>query len=171
MMSCHLSQIRGERKPPPPHVARGAGLSSPTVTRYIKIQHRKWARGIAVASPNGSPHLMLTPQATCCRVLNEQTLNNRALKLYFDYKPSQKTLSLSAAAGSTRACFGIARQRNFAIRTPDIHIHKDIAGVVDCDPKVGTREPHQRCAGRYGQIATKLIEMKGWHHGSSHQKL
>ena len=106
-------------------------------TGDVLLTHKATIGRTAIVKENEHPYLMLTPQVTYYRVLNNKILDNRFLKYYFDFKPFQETLAFWAGAGSTRAYLGILGQQNLSIRLPEISLQKKIADVLsEIDSKI-----------------------------------
>jgi len=96
----------------------------------VLLTHKATIGRTALVPKIEYPYLMLTPQVTYYRVINEDVLDNRFLKYYFDFDPFQKMLCLWAGSGSTRSYLGITGQHNLTIRLPDIDIQHEIADVL-----------------------------------------
>lgn len=77
-----------------------------------------------------SDFIMLTPQVTYYRILDNSQLNNRYLKYYFDSHAFQQILNLWGGSGSTRAYLGITAQRKLPILVPPISVQQEIAEIL-----------------------------------------
>ncbi len=83
---------------------------------------------------NQYDELVLTPQVTYYRVLNQKVMNNEYLLYYFRSKPFQDLLKSWASDGSTRAYLGITAQIKLPIALPSIDQQNFIAktlGAID----------------------------------------
>jgi len=75
-------------------------------------------------------YIMLTPQVTYYRVIDDTVLSNLYLKYYFDSNYFQSIFSSWAQGGSTRAYVGITDQRNLPIVVPPLQEQKAIAHIL-----------------------------------------
>lgn len=81
--------------------------------------------------------IVLTPQLTYYRVLNDDILNRYYLKYYFDSYYFQTILNDWAKSGSTRLYLGIIAQLKLPILYPDITIQNKIVKILgDIDKKI-----------------------------------
>lgn len=96
----------------------------------VLLTHKATIGRTAIVPEIKSSYLMLTPQVTYYRVIDDKILDNRFLKYHFDSKPFQETLGLWAGAGSTRAYLGILGQHNLSLRMPDLQVQKGIADTL-----------------------------------------
>lgn len=75
--------------------------------------------------------LVLTPQVTYYRVLDQATLFNRFLYFYFQIPSFQSEIAHIAGAGSTRAYIGITKQLELPISYPCLKEQKRIAKTLE----------------------------------------
>lgn len=95
----------------------------------VLLSHKATIGRTALVGNIDSEYLVLTPQVTYYRVLDDQKLNNRYLKYYFDSHPFQQVLAAWSGAGSTRAYLGITAQRKLPIVLPPLNLQKKIAST------------------------------------------
>ena len=103
------------------------GLSKPG---DVLVTHKATIGRTALVGEEASPYIMLTPQVTYYRIKNLNVLSNRYLRHYFDCELFQKTLSIWAGAGSTRAYLGITGQRKLPIVVPPLCKQLKIAAIL-----------------------------------------
>jgi restriction endonuclease S subunit len=96
----------------------------------VLVTHKATIGRTAIVKYDRHPYVMLTPQVTYYRVKDRRRLNNRYLHCYFRSELFQKTLSLWADSGSTRAYLGITEQQKLPIIIPPIQKQLKIAGLV-----------------------------------------
>jgi type I restriction enzyme S subunit len=96
----------------------------------VLVTHKATIGRTAIVNYSEHEYIMLTPQVTYYRVVNHDVLNNLYLKYYFDSTLFQKTLSLWAGAGSTRAYLGITAQHNLPIIVPPIEKQIKIGSIL-----------------------------------------
>lgn len=96
----------------------------------VLLSHKATIGRTALVGEIETAYLVLTPQVTYYRVLDDKRLNNRYLKYYFDSASFQKTLGAWAGAGSTRAYLGITAQRKLPIVLPPIDLQNEIASIA-----------------------------------------
>jgi type I restriction enzyme S subunit len=96
----------------------------------VLLSHKATIGRSAIVPKSEFPYLMLTPQVTYYRVLDEEKLDYRFLKYHFDNTTFQKTLGLWAGAGSTRAYLGITGQHNLPLQIPGIESQRKIGSVL-----------------------------------------
>jgi type I restriction enzyme S subunit len=101
-----------------------------SVTGDVLLTHKATLGRTAIVGNLQTPYIMLTPQVTYYRVVNEQKLNNRYLKYYFDSSSFQDTLANHGDSGSTRAYVGITAQRDLPICIPPINEQQAIANIL-----------------------------------------
>lgn len=80
-----------------------------------------------------TPHenIVLTPQITYYRILEQSTLFNRYLYYYFSGQPFQKQIIGIAKSGSTRAYIGITKQLCLIISYPSLIRQKEYVNSLD----------------------------------------
>ena len=86
----------------------------------ILLSHKATIGRTAIVQESNFPITILTPQITYYRVIDEQKLNNKYLKYYFDSPYFQNIFLSWAGSGSTRAYLGITEQLKLPILLPDI---------------------------------------------------
>lgn len=93
--------------------------------------------GITTVVDDTYDEIVLTPQLTYYRVLDDKVIDRYYLKYYFDSKVFQSILNNWAKSGSTRAYLGITAQQKLPIRYPDIRCQKRIVKVLfNIDSKI-----------------------------------
>ncbi|WP_261902945.1 restriction endonuclease subunit S [Vibrio fortis] len=97
----------------------------------VLLSHKATIGRTAIVQDNDHDYIMLTPQVTYYRVLDESKLSNIYLKSYFDSRYFQSILGLWAGSGSTRAYLGITGQLKLPVIVPPIDIQKEISGQVN----------------------------------------
>jgi len=104
-------------------------------TGDVLLSHKATIGRTALAGEIETDYLMLTPQVTYYRVLDETRLDRHYLKYYFDSRDFQEVFQSWAGAGSTRAYLGITAQLGLPVVVPPINVQRaivDILGVLDC---------------------------------------
>ena len=99
-------------------------------TGDILISHKATIGRTAIVQQNDYPYIMLTPQVTYYRIIDDEKLSNVYLKSYFDSPFFQSLLALWAGSGSTRAYLGITGQLKLPVIVPPIDSQKFIANHV-----------------------------------------
>ena len=75
-------------------------------------------------------YVMLTPQVTYYRVLNNQVLSNEYVYWYFNNPIFLNEMNGYAGVGSTRAYIGITKQRRLKFSYPEINTQKKIVAKL-----------------------------------------
>lgn len=96
----------------------------------VLISHKATIGRTAIVQQNDYPYVMLTPQVTYYRIIDDEKLSNIYLKAYFDSPFFQSLLALWAGSGSTRAYLGITGQLKLPVIVPPIDSQKHIANHV-----------------------------------------
>jgi len=96
----------------------------------VLISHKATIGRTAIVQQNDYPYIMLTPQVTYYRIIDDEKLFNVYLKAYFDSPFFQSLLALWAGSGSTRAYLGITGQLKLPVIIPPIDSQKFIANHV-----------------------------------------
>ena len=102
----------------------------------VLISHKATIGETAIV-PEVEHYVMLTPQVTYYRVLDNDALSNKYLRCYFDSPTFQKPLKNVAGDGSTRAYIGITKQRSLPVLLPKIDEQQELAKISGClDEKI-----------------------------------
>lgn len=97
----------------------------------VLISHKATIGETAIV-PDVEHYIMLTPQVTYYRVLNNDALSNEYLRCYFDSPTFQTSFKNVASDGSTRAYIGITKQRDLSVLLPMIEEQRELAKVFRC---------------------------------------
>ena len=96
----------------------------------VLLTHKASIGRTAINKFKDDEFIMLTPQVTYYRIINDNKLNNKFLKYYFDSSFFQTTIKAWSDAGSTRAYIGITKQLDLPIYLPKIESQQKIADVL-----------------------------------------
>ena len=96
----------------------------------VLLSHKATIGRTALLQESQFDTILLTPQVTYYRVLDNQKLSNIYLKAYFDSHVFQSLLKSWAGDGTTRAYLGITAQKKLPIILPPISIQNKIATQV-----------------------------------------
>jgi type I restriction enzyme, S subunit len=97
----------------------------------VLLTHKATLGRTAIVGDIKTPYIMLTPQVTYYRILDNNRLYKKFLKYYFDSPVFQKTFVNHGDSGSTRAYIGITAQRELPVILPvEIKEQKAIASVL-----------------------------------------
>ena len=99
--------------------------------------------------------VVLTPQVTSYRILNENILLRDYLFNYFKSPYFQKILFTIAKSGSTRAYIGITKQLDLLIPIPELETQKNI-----CKNIYNFENNYFKLSENLNNKITKLIELK-----------
>src|SRR5206468_185267 len=99
------------------------------ITGDVLLTHKGTVGNTAIVGQLSTDYIMLTPQVTYYRILNERVLNNEFLRHYFDSTPFQSLFS-NLAEGGTRAYLGIMRQLALPIVLPPIEEQRAISRAL-----------------------------------------
>lgn len=99
-------------------------------TGDVLLTHKASLGRTAIVQESPYPYIMLTPQVTYYRILNQNRLVNKYLKYYFDSPVFQNTLVNHGDSGSTRAYVGITAQRELPVIYPPIEIQSSISQTL-----------------------------------------
>jgi type I restriction enzyme S subunit len=95
----------------------------------VLLSHKGTIGRTAVLSTTDD-YVMLTPQVTSYRILDQSRLLNKFLYYYFRSNFFQRVLAAAAADGSTRAYVGITKQRCLPLRIPSVSEQKAIVSSL-----------------------------------------
>jgi type I restriction enzyme S subunit len=84
----------------------------------VLLTHKATLGRVAIVGTISTPYIMLTPQVTYYRVLDEKRLSNRYLRYFFEAPVFQDILRNHGDSGSTRAYVGITAQRDLPVVLP-----------------------------------------------------
>lgn len=122
----------------------------------VLLSHKATIGRTAIVGPLDTDFIMLTPQLTYYRVLDESKLDRRYLYYYFNSRPFQELLGQWAGAGSTRAYLGITGQRKLPIIVPEPQVQHDIVKRLGAlDDKI---EMNRRMNETLDQMARALFQ-------------
>ena len=96
----------------------------------VLLSHKGTIGRTAIVQPLDVEYIILTPQVTYYRILNNKIINNHYLKSYFDTSYFQSILQAKASKGATRAYIGITEQLSLPVYLPDIEIQEQFAQKV-----------------------------------------
>lgn len=99
-------------------------------TGDVLLSHKGTMGRTAIVGPLSTPFIVLTPQVTYYRVQNDQRLDRRYLRFYFDGPEFQGLLHRWANKGSTRAYLGITAQLELPVILPPIEEQRRIAEIL-----------------------------------------
>ncbi|MCC5907527.1 MAG: restriction endonuclease subunit S [Balneolaceae bacterium] len=106
-------------------------------TGDVLLSHKATIGRTSILQDHPFSTVVLTPQVTYYRVLDEEVLNNKYLHYYFKSEGFQNLFNSWAGGGSTRAYLGITDQRKLPITVPPIDLQRDIARILgDLDQKI-----------------------------------
>ncbi|MFH1304128.1 MAG: restriction endonuclease subunit S [Planctomycetota bacterium] len=101
-----------------------------SVSGDVLLSHKATIGRTAIVGDIDTEYIMLTPQVTYYRVIDNGRLNNRYLKYYFDSAPFQSLFAAWAGGGSTRSYLGITGQLKLPVTVPPIEIQDFIANSL-----------------------------------------
>jgi len=99
-------------------------------TGDVLLSHKATMGRTAIVGALNTPYVMLTPQVTYYRVLDDGRLNRTFLKCYFESPAFQSLFASWGDAGSTRSYLGISAQLDLPIVVPPIETQNAIAEVL-----------------------------------------
>lgn len=99
------------------------------IEKDVLLTHKATIGNTAIIGEIQTDYLMLTPQVTYYRVLNNEQLFNQYLRHFMDGELFQAELK-SASGGGTRAYIGITAQRELPIVLPSIDEQTAIANAL-----------------------------------------
>lgn len=106
-------------------------------TGDVLLSHKATMGRTAIVGPLLTPYIILTPQVTYYRVLDEGKLNRTFLKYYFDSPPFQGLFRSWGDAGSTRSYLGITAQLDLPVLVPPMETQCAIAEALSAlDDKI-----------------------------------
>ena len=105
----------------------------------VLLTHKATIGRVAIVGKIDTPYIVLTPQVTYYRVLNNKKIYNQFLKYYFSWNKFNELFLAWAQGGSTRAYLGITAQQKLPIIIPPLEEQKSIAKILsDLDKKIET---------------------------------
>lgn len=96
----------------------------------VLISHKGTIGRTAIVQDIDTDYIVLTPQVTYYRILDDSRINKYFLKSYFDSTYFQNILLSKAQKGATRAYVGITEQLSLPIYLPDIKQQEQFANKV-----------------------------------------
>lgn len=96
----------------------------------VLLTHKATIGRTALVDKLSYPFIILSPQVTYYRVANNNKLNNRYLKYYFDNSYFQELLKSWSGSGSTRSYLGITAQHKLPIMLPSINEQQRIVSIL-----------------------------------------
>ena len=99
-------------------------------TGDVLLSHKATIGRRAIVGELDTPYILLTPQITYYRILDETVLDRRYLYYYFGSYEFLSLFEQWAGAGSTRAYLGITGQKKLPIILPDIETQRSIANTA-----------------------------------------
>lgn len=99
-------------------------------TGDVLLSHKATIGRTAIVEETVDDYVMLTPQVTYYRIKDQDRLNNKYLRYYFDSAPFQELFNQWAGGGSTRAYLGITGQLKLPIVLPPLPEQKAIAHIL-----------------------------------------
>lgn len=96
----------------------------------VLLSHKGTIGRTAIVQDINTDNIVLTPQVTCYRILDDSKINKYYLKSYFDSVYFQNILQSKAQKGATRAYIGITEQLSLPIYLPDIKQQEQFANKV-----------------------------------------
>jgi type I restriction enzyme S subunit len=97
----------------------------------VLLSHKATIGRTAIVGKIETDFVVLTPQVTYYRVLDQTKINPKYLKYYFDSVEFQRLFEQWAGGGSTRLYLGITGQMKLPIKLPNINIQNWIVKIVD----------------------------------------
>lgn len=113
----------------------------------VLLTHKGTIGEAAILSCN-LDYVMLTPQVTAYRVLNENSLSRDFLYYQFKSEYFQRQIKGIAGIGTTRAYIGITRQKELELYIPSIQLQNEAVNLMR------TIEPHTK---QLARVATEKI--------------
>lgn len=124
----------------------------------VLLTHKATIGRTALVDKLSSPFIVLSPQVTYYRVVNNEKLNNKYLKYYFDTDFFQELLKSWSGSGSTRSYIGITAQNKLPIMIPPIDVQHRIVDILSSlDDKI---ELNRKMCKTLEDIANTLF--KSW---------
>ncbi len=98
-------------------------------TGDVLLTHKGSVGNTAIVGEISTEYIMLTPQVTYYRIIDQSQLDRRYLRSFFESEAFQGVLKVRSGGG-TRAYIGITNQRKLPILLPPLSEQKVIAGVL-----------------------------------------
>lgn len=95
----------------------------------VLLTHKGTIGNTAIVPKLSKQYIVLTPQVTYYRVIDNTRLDNKYLKYYFDTNKFQYQFK-KLASGGTRLYLGIVAQQKLKIVLPPINIQRNIVEIV-----------------------------------------
>ena len=99
-------------------------------TGDVLLSHKATLGRTALVGELRSSYIMLTPQVTYYRVLDDNVLDRRYLRYYFESRDFQNALTALGGGGSTRAYVGITEQLRLPVVVLPILEQRAIASIL-----------------------------------------
>jgi type I restriction enzyme, S subunit len=124
----------------------------------VLISH-KATIGVTAIVPAVEHYVMLTPQVTYYRVLDQRVLSNVYLKAFFDSPLFQTPFRCAATDGSTRDYIGITKQRSLFLVLPRLDEQMEIAAIFSAvDQKTAVhRRKHAALSALFRTLLYELM--------------
>lgn len=96
----------------------------------VLLTHKATIGKVAIVDTKKYDYIILTPQVTYYRVLNNNIIDNKYLYYYFKSNFFQDIFKMYASSGGTRAYLGIVAQKKLPIAYPNIDYQRKIVNVL-----------------------------------------
>lgn len=96
----------------------------------VLLTHKATIGRTCIVKDLNTPYIVLTPQVTYYRILDNTKLNNEFLKYYFLFDKFSELLNNWSQSGSTRAYIGITAQGKLPIIVPPLKEQEKIVDIL-----------------------------------------